>query len=329
MGIKESPFSWNTLLTITLLIGSDMKQLTRGLWKKSRQPKFTETEEDGPRRRRQANDAVNVYFKSIKKYPLLTPGEEKLLAGRIARGDPDARRTMIESNLRLVVSIAKRYLNRGFQLQDLIEEGNIGLIKSVERFKGSKGCKFSTYATYWIRQCIERSIANQSNLVRLPIHISADIAKISKVTRDLISLLNREPTVNELADKTGLTLRYLNKLSGINSKSCPLESVLPDGTEFSLIERLADETMPSPSDRIEEARRFDRVNNWLKMLDENERRVIKLRFGLGGDEPMTLESIGKRSGITRERVRQIEVKALSKLKKNILETDDIASYDMV
>jgi RNA polymerase primary sigma factor len=272
---------------------------------------------------------VGLYFKRIKKYPLLKPGEEMLLADKIALGDKDARRRMIESNLRLVVSIAKRYLNRGFQLQDLIEEGNIGLIKSVERFKASKGCKFSTYATYWIRQCIERSIANQSNIIRLPVHISADMAKISKATRDFISLLNREPTIKELADKTGLTLKYLNKLNGINLKSCPLESAFPDGTESSLIERLTDDTMPAPGDRIEAARRFDKVNEYLGMLTESERGIIRLRFGLGGSDPMTLESIGKSFGITRERVRQIEAKALSNLKKNMLATDDIASYDTV
>ena len=297
-----------------------MKQLGRKLSREPYQRKFRESKVGDPDRGKQASDAVSLYFKRIKKYPLLKPGEELRLAGKIARGDTDARRLMIESNLRLVVSIAKRYLNRGFQLQDIIEEGNIGLIKSVERFKASKGCRFSTYATYWIRQCIERAIANQSNIVRLPIHISADIAKVSRTTRDFIALLNREPTVNELADKTGLTLKYLNKLSSVNLKRCPLESILPDGTESSLIERLADETMPAPGDRIEAARRMDTVNRCLDMLAEPEKGIIKLRFGLDGSEPMTLESIGKNFGITRERVRQIETKALGNL-KNMLTTD--------
>ncbi len=305
-----------------------MKKLNENRWKKPPPGNATRREEV-TRLERPSTDTLRVYFSSIKRYSLLSPSEEKQLAGRIARGDPDARKTMIESNLRLVVNIAKRYVNRGFQFQDLIEEGNVGLIKSVERFRASKGCRFSTYATYWIRQSIERAMANQSNIVRLPIHVSADITKMSRATRELMALLKRDPTINELAEKTGLTGRHIKKLKTINRKSCPIDSVLPDGTVQSLLERLADDTQPSPMDLIDEARRIERVRGWLDMLDKSESGIIKLRFGLDGDAPRTLESIGGVFGVTRERVRQIEARALDKLKSIIKETDDVASFDAV
>ena len=276
-----------------------------------------------------ASDTIRVYFNSIKKFQLLTPGEEKTLARRISRGDCDARKRMIESNLRLVVNIAKRYINRGFPLQDLIEEGNIGLIKSVERFKATKGCKFSTYATYWIRQSIERAIANQSNIVRLPIHITADITRVSRATRELTARLHREPTIRELGDKTGLSGRYLKKLDTIKRKSFSLDGTATDGGEQTLLDKLEDEASPAPLALIEEARRTERVDEWLNLLEENERMIIRFRFGLDKSGPRTLESIGKVFGVTRERVRQIEVKALEKLKRIIKDTDNIESFDAV
>ncbi len=275
-----------------------------------------------------STDSLKFYFTSIKRYPLLTAKDEKQLAKRIARGDIAARQKMIESNLRLVVNIAKKYLNRGFPLQDLIEEGNIGLIKSAERFKAAKGCKFSTYATYWIKQSIERAIANQANVVRLPIHISADISKISRASRELMMTLNREPNFGELAERTGLSGRYVKKLDIISKKSYSLEAFLPDGSDQSLLDRLEDNTYPAPFELIDLARRSDKINNWLSRLEENERAIIRLRFGIGCKAPKTLEEIGISYGVTRERVRQIEVKALYKLKK-ILEHDNIASLDAV
>jgi RNA polymerase primary sigma factor len=274
-------------------------------------------------------DSVRFYFSCIKKYPLLTSKEEKQLARRIARGDNEARREMIEANLRLVVNIAKRYLNRGFPLQDLIEEGNIGLIKSVERFKATKGCKFSTYATYWIKQSIERAIANQANVVRLPIHITADISKIARASRELMMVLNRDPSIGELSEKTGLAGRYVKKLDIISKKSYSLESIIPDSGDQSLLDRLEDNSFPSPMELLEKVRRLDKINGWLDLLDENERNIIRLRFGLEDGGPKTLDAIGKAFGVTRERVRQIEVKALDKLRRIILETDNIVSLDAV
>ncbi len=275
------------------------------------------------------SDSIYAYFQNIKKYGLLSAKEEMALAKRVARGDREARNRMIESNLRLVVNIAKHYIGRGLPLQDLIEEGNIGLIKAVERFKATLGFRFSTYATYWIRQAIDRAIANQANTVRLPIHITSDLARVTRASRELASTLNREPSISELAGKTGLSGRYVKKLSSINMKSYSLESgIQTEEGEQSLLDKLEDVTFQPPMDLIVEARRTKRITEWLETLDPNEREIIVERFGLGDSEPKTLEEIGRHFGITRERVRQIEVKALHKLKKMIEETD-IGFSDLV
>ncbi|MFQ5735412.1 MAG: RNA polymerase sigma factor RpoD/SigA [Thermodesulfobacteriota bacterium] len=276
-----------------------------------------------------STDSLRFYFNSIKKYPLLTSREEIQLADQIARGDQRARHKMIEANLRLVVNISKRYMGRGFPLQDLIEEGNIGLIKAAERFRPSKGCKFSTYATYWIKQSIERGIANQSNVVRLPIHIMADISKVTKASRELMMVLHREPDVRELSERTGFSGRYVKKLDLVGKKSYSLEAFLPDGSGQSLLDRLEDVSSLSPDDLIDVARRADKIKDWIGMLDKNESDIIRLRFGFDSNGARTLEEIGRTFGVTRERVRQIEVKALDKLKKIILENNEMASAGMI
>src|SRR4030065_1980276 len=193
-----------------------------------------------------STDSVRQYFISIRKFPLLKPAEEKILAKKVARGDSLARTRMIEANLRLVVNIAKKYINRGFPIQDLIEEGNIGLIKSVERFRAAKGCKFSTYATYWIRQTIERAVANQANTIRLPIHITTDLAKVSRAERERTMEYSREPSTRELADKTGLSGRYVKKLTSINRKSYSLESAVNEDSEQPLLDRIEEGSFPAP-----------------------------------------------------------------------------------
>lgn len=274
-----------------------------------------------------STDSVRFYFNSIKKYPLLTTAEEKLLAKRISKGDLHARQRMIEANLRLVVNISKKYMNRGFPLQDLIEEGNIGLIKSVEKFRAAKGCKFSTYATYWIKQAIERAIANQGNVVRLPIHVTADISKLSRAVRELTMTLSREPDFRELAERTGFSGRYVKKLDMISKKSYSLEACLPDGSEQTLLDKLEDAASPTQLDMLDQSRKAERIRDWLNHLDENEQRIIKLRYGIENGCPETLEAIGKAFGVTRERVRQIEVKAMDKLKRLVMERDKIASLD--
>lgn len=311
---------WNTNTRRTQFTVKETSQLTNLV-------NHRETEQ--PERETAVTDTVKVYFNGIKRYALLTSKEEKTLARRIARGDKAARQRMIEANLRLVVNISKRYLNRGFPFQDIIEEGNIGLIKAAERFKASKGCKFSTYATYWIKQAIERAIGNQSNIVRLPIHITADLAKVAKATREHMLKNNTEPTVVEISDRTGLSGRYVRKLDTINKKSCSLDACLPDGSEQTLLERLKDDIYPGPLALVEDARRTNSVGRWLGLLEATEREIIELRFGISDDGPKTLEAIGRIFGVTRERVRQIEVKALIKLKRMIMEWDDIYTYDAV
>ncbi len=286
---------------------------------------------DAPEKRERpepASDAINVYFRRLKKLKLLTAEEERSLAGRVAKKDAAARQRMIESNLRLVVNIAKRYINRGLPLQDLIEEGNIGLIKAVERFKVTKECRFSTYATYWIKQSIERAITNQSGVVRLPIHIANDLAKLTRASSALARDLQREPSVVELSEKTGLSGRYVKRLHTVGKKSCSLEISFNEDTEQTLLDKLEDERAPQPMELIDTARRVEKIQEMLASLDESERRIVRLRFGFGTFKPHTLESIGKAFGVTRERVRQLESKALVKL-RNICAQSNIMSFDAI
>ncbi|GMR04569.1 MAG: sigma-70 family RNA polymerase sigma factor [Thermodesulfobacteriota bacterium] len=278
-------------------------------------------------RYRSPYDSVNSYFNKIKNIPLLKADEERRLAEKVALGDREARKRMIEANLRLVVNIAKRYISSSYPLQDLIEEGNIGLIKAVERFSPAKGFRFSTYATYWIRQSIERAIANQSNIVRLPVHITSDLSRLRRAARQLEAGRDTEPTISDLSEKTGFSGRYIKKLNTIQKKSFSLDATPPGDNESSLIERIEDENAPHPFDMIEEAQRTERIGEWLNMLDESEREIICLRYGLDKKGTRTLEAIGRTYGVTRERIRQIEVKALAKLRKIIQEKDNIESFD--
>ncbi|HZX35989.1 MAG TPA: RNA polymerase sigma factor RpoD/SigA [Thermodesulfobacteriota bacterium] len=272
-------------------------------------------------------DAIKAYFDNIRKYPLLTAEDEKTLSERIGKGDKAARRKMIEANLRLVVNISKRYMGRGLPFQDLIEEGNIGLIKAVERFKHAKGCKFSTYSTYWIRQSVERAILNQADIVRLPIHVSNDIFKMTKVGTEFRKKHNREPSTTELAADMGISGRYLKKLSIITRKSLSMDTALHDNTDETLLDRLEDENALSPVDSISAEMKTEELKKWLSILDAKENKIIRLRFGINS-EPETLEDIGKKLGVTRERIRQIETRALVKLKKYMFERN-ITSSDLI
>lgn len=262
-----------------------------------------------------SSDSINIYFREIKRFRLLKADEEKSLARRVAKGDEEARRIMIEANLRLVVNIAKKYVNRGLPLQDLIDEGNIGLIKAVERFKATMGCRFSTYATYWIRQTVERALANKGSMIRLPIHIVTDMSRMERASREFRVLSNREPSTQELSEKTGLSGRYVKKLENLSKRTLSLETAAHEDADSSLIESIEDERTPAPAEFITETRRSALVESWLKLLDENERKIISLRFGIGDYAPRTLETIGRQFGVTRERVRQIEEKALMKLRE--------------
>ena len=268
-----------------------------------------------------AMDAIKLYLKDIQKTNLLTAEEERALARRIDDGDMAARNLMIESNLRLVVKIAKRYMNRGLPFLDLIEEGNLGLIKAVERFKLSKECRFSTYATWWIRQSIERALVNQSRTIRLPVHVSDDINKLIKITRELVRDLNREPQVKEVADVMGVEPAYVRRLMVLLKKTYSIEHPMGENNDYSLIDTIEDTSIVNPLELAEWLNKYQIIADLLATLNDNEKEIIALRFGLDDRDPQTLDTIGRQFGVTRERIRQIEAKSLEKLRLLIAERD--------
>lgn len=259
-------------------------------------------------------DVLRLYLKEIGMSPLLSKEEEIELAKRIKQGDQEAKQRMIESNLRLVVNIGKRYINRGLPLPDIIEEGNLGLIKAVEKFRYEKGFKFSTYASWWIRQAIERAIVNQSSMIRVPVHISDSINNYVKAVRDLLQRFGREPTPEEIADRMKTSVDHVRDLQQIIRNIYSLDTPLGDGEGGSLKDIIEDSTIQSPEEISEEINRHELILDWLHLLSVNEKRVISMRFGLEDGEPKTLEVVGHTLGVTRERVRQIESSALNKLR---------------
>lgn len=261
------------------------------------------------------DDAIKLYLREIQKTKLLTADEEKELAARISRGDKAARDRMIESNLRLVVKIAKRYINRGLPFLDLIEEGNMGLIKAVERFKLSKECRFSTYATWWIRQSIERALVNQSRTIRLPVHVSDDINKMLRLTRELMQKMNREPSVKEVAAAMEVNSAYVRRLMVLLKKTYSIERPMGENNDYFLIDTIEDTSTVSPATLLEDQNKHHLVLEWFETLSENEKSILTKRFGLDDKEPETLDTIGRSVGVTRERIRQIEAKSLEKLRK--------------
>ncbi len=261
--------------------------------------------------------SMGLYLRDIRKTRLLTPREEIELALRIEQGDEAARQRMIESNLRLVVKIAKRYVNRGLPFLDLIEEGNVGLIKAVERFKASKGCRFSTYATWWIRQSIERALTNQVRTIRLPVHVSDDLDRVNRVTEQLTRRYRRPPTQEEIAEETGFRLAYVQRLHKIQRRVLSMDQALDVDGDFTLQDKLEDPNVRDPSEGLLNEKMCRFLRGKLSVLNPRERTIITLRFGLNGGEPMTLERIGRLFGVTRERIRQIQVEALQKLREAI------------
>ena len=261
------------------------------------------------------DDAIKLYLRDIQKTKLLTAEDERELATRILTGDKAARDRMIESNLRLVVKIAKRYINRGLPFLDLIEEGNLGLIKAVERFKISKECRFSTYATWWIRQSIERALINQSRTIRLPVHVSDDINRMLRFSRELMHKLNREPSVKEVADAMNVEQSHIRRLMVLLKKTYSIERPMGENSDYFLSDTIEDISTISPAELLENLNRYGHVSEWFETLTDTEKSILTLRFGLEDAEPQTLDTIGKQFGVTRERIRQIESKALDKLRK--------------
>ena len=258
---------------------------------------------------------VKIYLKSIGKVPLLKTEQEKEIAKRIQAGDQDAKDELIEANLRLVVAIAKKYVGRGLQFLDLIQEGNLGLVKAVDKFDYTKGFKFSTYATWWIRQAITRAIADQARTIRIPVHMVETINKLTRVQRQLVQELDREPTAEEIAERLGnISAEKVREIQKISMEPVSMETPIGEEDDSHLGDFIEDKHALSPDEYATNELLKDEINNVLMMLTERERKVIQLRFGLIDGRARTLEEVGKVFGVTRERIRQIEAKALRKLK---------------
>ena len=260
------------------------------------------------------DDPVRMYLKDIGKIPLLSPEREKYLAEQIAVGSKSAKDELIEANLRLVVSIAKRHVGKGMYFLDLIQEGNLGLIKAVEKFDYSKGYKFSTYATWWIRQAITRAIADQARTIRIPVHMVETIHKVSRTARQLLQEFGREPTTDEIAEKLGITAEKVREIMKIAQDPVSLETPIGEEEDSHLGDFVEDNDSPAPSDSASYSLLREQLCNILHTLTPREEQVIKLRFGLEDGRPRTLEEVGRQFQITRERIRQIEAKALRKLR---------------
>ena len=258
--------------------------------------------------------AVRMYLKEIGKVPLLTGAEERELAIRMEQGDEEAKKKLCESNLRLVVSIAKRYLNRGLSFLDLIQEGNLGLIKAVDKFDYTKGYKFSTYATWWIRQAITRSIADQARTIRIPVHMVETINKLIRISRQLLQELGREPTSEEIAKEMGITVEKVREIKKISQDPVSLETPIGEEEDSHLGDFIPDDDVPAPVEAAAYSMLKEQLMEVLDTLSDREKKVLMLRFGLEDGRPRTLEEVGKEFNVTRERIRQIEAKALRKLR---------------
>ena len=263
-------------------------------------------------------DPVQLYLNEIGSTPLLTAAEEILVARASLAGDEAARHRMINSNLRLVVMIAKRYTNRGLPLLDLIEEGNLGLMRAVDKFDPERGFRFSTYATWWIRQSIERALMNQGRTIRLPIHIQKDINTIVRCTRELRSSLRREPSTSEIADVLDRDPGEVSKLLKLSEKITSVDNQLSDDTERSLVDTVSSHVEDNPLSLVDDEKVEGCLEEWLDDLPDRQREILARRFGLMGYEASTLEAVGEEVGLTRERVRQIQIDALARLKRAAL-----------
>jgi RNA polymerase primary sigma factor len=271
------------------------------------------------------DDPVRMYLKEIGRVALLTAEQEVSLAKRIERNDMAAKRALIEANLRLVVSIAKRYNGRGLAFLDLIQEGNLGLMRAVEKFDYRKGYKFSTYATWWIRQAITRAIADQARTIRIPVHMVETMNRVIRTQRAMSQELGREPTDAELAERMEMTTDKVQQVLKLAQEPVSLETPVGGEEDSSLADFVEDEVSPVPTEAVTAKMRRQEVQEILETLSHRERKVLELRFGLRGEDPRTLEEVGQRFGVTRERIRQIEAKTLTKL-KSYRDSDKLRAY---
>ena len=260
------------------------------------------------------DDPVKIYLKEIGRVPLLSPDEETELAKRMAEGDSYAKKRLSEANLRLVVSIAKKYVGRGMQFLDLIQEGNLGLLKAVEKFDYTKGFKFSTYATWWIRQAITRAIADQARTIRIPVHMVETITKVKKVSSQLLHETGHDPSAEEIADKLEMPAERVREIMRIAQDPVSLETPIGEEEDSHLGDFIPDDDAPAPADAASLMLLKEQLNEVLSTLTDREEKVLRLRFGLEDGRSRTLEEVGKEFDVTRERIRQIEAKALRKLR---------------
>lgn len=277
---------------------------------------------------REAPDATRLYLAEIGFSPLLTAEEEVYFARRARRGDESARRRMIESNLRLVVKIARRYINRGLPLLDLIEEGNLGLIHAVKKFDPEKGFRFSTYATWWIRQTIERALMNQTRTIRLPIHVVKEINTYLRAARRLTQELDREPTAEEIANLLDKAPAEVNRMLGLNDRTVTSGNIQGRDGERNVLDLIPDGDEADPSNLCQADDVHEVIERWLERLTDKQRAVVVRRFGLHGHERATLEDVGEQIGVTRERVRQIQMDALARL-RSIMESHGLSQDSLL
>lgn len=260
------------------------------------------------------DNSIKIYMREMGQFSMLSADEEVKLANRIAEGDQSAKNELVEANLRLVVSLARHYQGCGLSYQDLIQEGNIGLIKAAEKFDVSKGFRFSTYASWWIKQALSRAIADQSRTIRIPVHMTENINKFKKIERELLSQLNREPKIKEIADAMGISEKQAKEIQSYIVEPTSLDIQVGDDDDTTIGSFIEDTHFVNPESAYIKESNGDVVNAVLDTLSDREANILRLRFGIGGKKAMTLEEVGKEYGLTRERIRQIEAKALRKLR---------------
>src|ERR1700704_3770573 len=270
----------------------------------------------------ESDTGLNRYLREIGRIPLLTPQQEIELAAKIKKGDPAARERMITANLRLVVTIARDYVDLGLPLLDLISEGNIGLTKAVERFDPAKGAKLSTYAMWWIKQSIKRALANQSKMIRLPVHLVDKVAKVRRVSMKISDELGREPTDDELSEELGIASEKVARLKSLGIRPASLDAPIADDDSTQFGESVGDENAQTPFEWLRDKNLRGEVDGLIALLNSREKEIISRRFGLDGGKPKTLEDVGKDLGVTRERIRQLQNIALAKLRRALSKKEE-------